>query len=342
MSLREEWYNFRMARTSVGILRGGTSSEYDLSLKSGAAMLAALPESQFDARDIFIDKRGYWHLRGAPVDAARALAQVDVVLNALHGGVGEDGTVQRILERAGVPYAGSRPQAAALSLNKIRAREALQQAGIRMPRAISFTLNNALSTGEMSHLVFSQFGPPYVVKPPQEGASMGIRFATTLLELPDLLGDVLDAYGAALVEEYIRGEEASVGIVEDFRGEELYVLPPAHVVLPLGARHLEFAHHQEGSLRHNVPSNFSHDQKQAIADLARAAHRALGLSHFSRADMILAPSYAKASKGEPHVYLLEVNAITGLYTAASFKPLLESVGSSVPEFLQHAIRLAMR
>src|SRR3989338_4458579 len=85
-----------MARTSVGILRGGTSSEYDLSLRSGAAMLAALHESQFDARDIFIDKRGYWHLRGAPVDAARALAQIDVALNALHGGVGEDGTVQRI------------------------------------------------------------------------------------------------------------------------------------------------------------------------------------------------------------------------------------------------------
>ena len=101
-----------MARTSVGILRGGTSSEYDLSLKSGAAMLAALPESQFDVRDIFIDKRGYWHLRGAPVYAARSLSQVDVVLNALHGGVGEDGTVQRILERAGVPYAGARPQAA--------------------------------------------------------------------------------------------------------------------------------------------------------------------------------------------------------------------------------------
>src|SRR3990167_8630580 len=219
-----------MARLSIGILRGGTSSEYGLSLKTGAAMLAALPEERYDARDIFVDRRGYWHLRGAPVDAARALSQIDVVLNALHGGVGEDGTVQRILERAGVPYAGARAQAAGLSLNKIRAREALQQAGVRMPRAVSFTLNNPLSTGEMSHLVFSQFGPPYVIKPPQEGASMGIRYATTLLELPDLLGDVLDAYGAALVEEFIRGEEASVGIIEDFRGEELYVLPPAHVV----------------------------------------------------------------------------------------------------------------
>lgn len=331
-----------MARTSVGILRGGTSSEYDLSLKTGAAMLGALPETHYDTRDIFIDKRGYWHLRGTPVDPTRALSQVDVVLNALHGGVGEDGTVQRILERAGVPYAGVRSHAAALSLNKVRAREMLQQAGIRMPRAVSFSLRNALTTADMSQLVFSQFGPPYVVKPAQEGASNGIRIADTLLELPDVLGDVLDAYGMALVEEYVRGQEASVGLIEDFRGEELYALPPAHVVMPLGARHLQFAHHQEGSLRHNVPSNFTHQEKQAIADLARAAHRALGLSHFSRADIILAPSYAKASKGEPRAYLLEVNAIPGLYPGASFRPMLESVGSSVPEFLAHAIRLAMR
>lgn len=322
-----------MTRTSVGILRGGTSSEYDLSLKTGAAMLAALPEDRYDTRDIFIDKRGYWHLRGAPVDAARALSQIDVVLNALHGGVGEDGTVQRILERAGVPYAGARPQAAALSLNKIRAREILQQAGVRMPHAVSFTLGNALTTGEMAQLVFSQFGPPYMVKPAQEGASTGIHMAMTLLELPDVLGDVLDAFGAALVEQYIRGQEVSIGVIEDYRGEELYALPPAHVVIPEDARFLQFEHHQEGSLRHNVPSNFSHSEKRAIADLARAAHRALGMSHFSRADMILTPRT---------VYLLEVNAIPGLYPGASFPPMLESVGSSVPEFLQHAIKLAMR
>src|SRR3989338_8932936 len=131
-----------MSRTIVGVLRGGTSSEYDLSLRTGAAMLSSLPEEKYDTRDIFIDKRGYWHLRGTPVTPARALAQVDVVLNALHGGVGEDGSVVRILERAGVPYVGARPSASAMTLNKIRAREALQKANIRMPRAVSFTLSN--------------------------------------------------------------------------------------------------------------------------------------------------------------------------------------------------------
>ena len=322
-----------MTRTSVGVLRGGTSSEYNLSLKTGAAILAALPEDRYDTRDIFIDKRGYWHLRGQPVDAARALSQIDVVLNALHGGVGEDGSVQRILARAGVPYAGSSAQGTALALNKIRAREVLQQAGIRMPRAVSFSLNNDLNTGEMARLVFSEFSPPYIVKPPSDGASAGIRVASTLLELPDAIGDVLDAFGAALVEEYVRGHDATVGVVENFRNEQLYALPPVHVVAPAGSRHILPAHHEEALLVHVVPSNFSQSEKKALVEAARAAHRALGLAHFSRADFILTP------RG---VYLLEVNAIPGLYQGAAFPPALESVGSSVREFLEHAIKLATR
>lgn len=322
---------FRMVRTSVGILRGGTSSEYNLSLKTGAAMLVALPEEKYDARDIFIDKRGYWHLRGAPVDASRALSQLDVVLNALHGGVGEDGTVQRILERAGVPYAGARPLPSGLSLNKVGARAVLQKAGVRMPRAVSFTLENDLTTGEMARMVFGQFGPPYVVKPASEGAAIGVVRVSTPLELPDALGNVLDAHGTAIVEEFIRGQEASVGILQDFRGEELYALPPARVMLPEGFDFMSPRVHEEGKLFHVVPSNFSHAEKQALADVAKTAHRALGLSHFSRADLILTPH---------GVYLLEVNTTPGLYPGASFPPMLESVGSSVCEFLEHAVRLA--
>lgn len=320
-----------MARTIVGVLRGGTSSEYPLSLKTGAAMLSALPDDRYDARDIFIDKTGLWHLRGTPVDASRALSQIDVVLNALHGGVGEDGTVQRIFERAGVAYAGADPSSAALSLNKIRAHEILQRAGVRMPRAISFSLENDLNTGEMTQAVFSQFGPPYVVKPPSDGGSSGIRVAKALLDLSDAIGDVLDAYGAVLIEEYIRGYEASVGIVENFRNEDLYALPPAHVALPEDLSFMSPRAHEEGLLRHTVPSNFSHAEKQALTEIARAAHRALGMNHFSRSDIILTP-YGPV--------LLEVNAHPGLYAGASFPHMLEAVGSSVREFLEHAIHLA--
>src|SRR3989338_2322 len=119
-----------MSRTSVGILRGGTSKEYELSLKTGASIMAALPEDRYETRDILIDKQGLWPWRGPPATPARALSQVDVVLNALHGGVGEDGTVLRMLERAGVPYAGSRALSSGLSLNKIRPPQVLQEPGI--------------------------------------------------------------------------------------------------------------------------------------------------------------------------------------------------------------------
>lgn len=322
-----------MARTIVGVLRGGASNEYPLSLKTGAAMLAALPGENYETRDIFIDRTGLWHLHGAPFDPARALAQIDVALNALHGGAGEDGTVQRILDRAGVRYPGARAGEAALALNKIRARSALLEAGVPMPRAASFSLETNLTTAEMACAVFTQFGPPYVVKPPSDGSSHGIRLARAIIDLADAIAEVLDAYGAVLVEEYMRGREAAVGLIEDFRNEDLYALPPAEVVLPLGMSFLEPRAYADASLRHLVPSHFSHEEKRAIAELAKAAHRALRMRHFSRADIILTP------RGP---MLLEVDVNPHLYDGASFPAMLDSVGSSVREFLEHAIQLARR
>lgn len=322
-----------MARTIVGVLRGGTGSEYDLSLKTGATILDSLPESDFDARDIFIDKKGMWHSRGMPASPAQALAQVDVVVSGLHGGIGEDGTVQRIIERIGLPYSGSDPLSSAIALNKIRAAKLLHHAGIKMPRSAGFVAREGMNTGEMARLVFAEFGPPYVVKPALEGASHGIEIAATIVELPNILADSLDRYGSALVEEYIPGEEASVGVIENFRNEELYALPPAHIVLPDEARILHTSHHLEGGHRHIVPSEFAHEDKRLLVEAAKQAHRALGLSDFSRSDFIV-------SKRGP--YLLEVNSLPGLHEHASLPHMLESVGSSVKDFLAHAVSLSKR
>jgi len=319
-----------MARTIVGILRGGSSSEYDSSLKSGAALLQELPEDRYDTRDIFIDRNGLWHSRGMPAEPARALSQVDVVLNALHGGAGEDGTVQRILQRMGIPYAGSGALPASISLNKIAARNVLRSAGIRIPAGISFTVRDG-TTADMAMKVFSLFPAPYVVKPPMEGSSFGIVIAETLIDLPDAIGDVLDAFGSALVEEYVLGREASVGVIENFRNEQLYTLPPAQIRIPTGSRYLTRKLISDANVDYEVPSNFTHEEKQAIADMARAAHQALGLSHFSNADIMV-------TKHGP--YLLEVNASPHLHDKAPFHHMLQSVGSSVKDFAEHAVSLA--
>ncbi|MBI4133766.1 ATP-grasp domain-containing protein [Candidatus Uhrbacteria bacterium] len=317
-------------RTVVGVLRGGTSSEYDLSLETGSAILSALPEEKYETRDILVDKSGMWHLRGTPATPARALSQVDVVLNALHGSVGEDGTVQRMLQRSGVPYAGSRALSSGLALNKIRAREVLQTADIPMPRAVSFSLDNRMNTQDMADAVFASFGPPYVVKPPMEGSSRGIEIALTIIELPDYIGDALDEYGAVLIEEYMLGDHATVGLIEDFRDEPVYALPPAYISLPEDA-YFHDPYHKSAASSYSVPSHFSHGQKKIIADMARRAHDALKLAHYSDADFVV-------TRHGP--YLLEMNTSPHLHKRAAFPHMLEAVGSSVREFLEHAISLA--
>jgi D-alanine-D-alanine ligase len=321
-----------MTRTTVGILRGGTSSEYEHSLKTGAAMMDALPDDRYDVRDLFIDKSGFWHHRGVPSDPARVLTQLDVVLNALHGGVGEDGSVQRILERSGVPFAGSRAYATAIANNKLRARESLRAAGIRMPAAFGFNISDGVSTADMSRQVFSGFGPPYVVKPGSESGDHGVRVADTIIELPDIIAEMLEMFGSVLVEEFVRGREDVAIIVDDFRGESLYAFPPAEVRLPQDSRILHASVRERAT--HIAPSTFSHDEKVEIMAIARAAHRALEMSHFSRADVMV------TSRGVP--YLLEVNATPKLHPGAPMHAMLEAVGSSVREFLEHQIMLARR
>ncbi len=322
-----------MARTTVGVLRGGTSSEYNLSLKTGARMLSELPEEKYDTRDIFIDKSGTWHLRGVPTDPGRALSQIDVVLNALHGGSGEDGTVQRILHRFGIPYAGSTPHASAVSHNKVLARDAMRKAGIRIPRGVAFSVNDDLNTAEMARAVHAQFAPPYVVKPPQEGSGYGIRIAPTVIELAHVIGDILDAYGAALVEEFMIGEQATAFILEGYRKEDLYAFPPVHTILPEGEKWIHSRIHEENLARHIAPSNFTFEDKQAIAELARQVHKALQLSHFSVVGLIL------TSRGP---FVIEVDLVPPLHHSSPLHAALESVGSSVREFLEHAIYLARR
>jgi D-alanine-D-alanine ligase len=296
-------------------------------------MMNALPEDRYDVRDIFIDKKGVWHMRGMPADPARILAQTDVMLNALHGGRGEDGSVQRILERAGVPYAGARAHAAGLSLHKGRTRELLREAGIAVPHGMSFSVDDGRTTRDMAEAVFQRIGPPYLVKPASSGSSVGVRLAPSIVELPDMLGDVLDTHGEAVVEEYIRGHEAHTGVIEGFRNEKLYTLPPVHVIAPAGAKFIDAETYAQGTATYVVPSNFTSDEKQQIEHAARAAHRALGMSHFSESNMIL-------TKRGP--VLIEVNANPALHETAAFPQALEAVGVPLSEFLEHAIRLAHR
>lgn len=320
-----------MMRTKVGILRGGTGSEADLSLKTGAAFMQALPEEDYDTRDIFIDKKGTWYVRGIPATPLTALTGLDVAVNALHGGIGEDGTVSKILERAGVPYTGSTALSSAQSLHKTRARDLLRSYGLLLPRGKTFSVHagTTVRIDDMVQSVFQSFSPPYILKPSAEGASFGILYARTVLELADMLRVMLNLFDVVIVEEYIRGQEASVGIIEDFRDEELYALPPATLGVPAGHYFMPSSVYREGMDMRVPAPELSHQTKQLLMHYAREAHKALGLEHYSKSDFIVHPA---------GIYLLEVNALPGLYENGVLPNMLETVGASVQELALHSVQ----
>lgn len=314
-------------------MRGGTTDEYDLSLKTGHAVLQALPEDKYHVRDIFIDRSGEWHVRGIPTEPVRALQQTDVVINALHGGIGEDGTVGRILEQVGVPYTGTRADTVTRLRSRFVVNELLHEAGFKTPRAVLFAVSNDMSESERAQYVFDHFGPPYIVKPPYARAGVGVRYVPTIVELAAAVTDLLDEYESALVEEFLSGDEVCTSVVEDFREQPLYVFPLTHIDVPEGHVHATFDHHRDGLITHRSPSTFSHEEKKTMERIAREVHDLLGLDHFSRISFL-------HTRGEPHV--IEVDPYPTLYEGAALPTMLSAVGSSVQEFLEHAIHLARR
>ncbi len=321
-----------MHRTCVGVLRGGTLPGYAPSLRSGAAVLQSLPEEQYDVRDILIDTDGVWNMRGLRVEPIRALQGVDVIVNALYNdGIATDGRVAEILKRAGVPYTGTRGTTASLVLNRTWMRSALSESDIKMPRAYALNQRQEMDPVEMAGRIFAEFGPPYVVKPVATGTAIGLRIVPTIQDLPAALAEMFALYDVLLVEEYTSGTRVSVGVIEGFRNESLYALPPSEFMLPEGFAIAEFDAHEHESAGHVCPWKAEHDHKQQLMRHAREVHEKLGLSHYSRSDFVVRGS---------RLYLVGVNAFPELHDTSSFRSMLDAVGAPLPLFLEHIIAAA--
>ncbi len=307
-----------MQGTVVGVLRGGPSRQHEASLATGAVMLSKLPEERFQTRDIYIDKSGAWHDRGRPTTPDRALRQLDVVLIALHGEYGEDGEVQKILQRAGVPYSGSEAFNAHVALHKLMAKARAQEAGLLTPS--SRYLDDARAIEGNVHEIIRAFSQPVVVKPVgwgPVGASVVGGYAHVLSAIEKLFAE---GAPAVLVEEYIRGPRASVAVVEGLRGEALYVLPSVESTLVGEEERLV------------CPGNFSRVAREELTRAAKLLHRSLDLRHYSESDFVVAPS---------GVYYLETSPLPRLGAGSPMALALSSVGVPLPDFLGHLVNLAL-
>jgi D-alanine-D-alanine ligase len=292
--------------------------------------MANLPVERFIARDIYIDRTGQWHDRGRASTPERILRQIDVALIGLHGEYGEDGEVQKLLERFGVPYAGSDSFGSYLALHKLMAKMRAREAGLLTPEFVH--IEREEDSEAAAHDAIRSFHQPVVVKPVGWGSSIGVSivggYAPVLAAIEALFAD---GAPSVLVEEYIRGKEATVGVVEGLRDEDLYTLPAVEIIPP-DENFFSYDAKYSGETREVCPGNFSRVASEELQRLARVMHRELGLRHYSRSDFIVAP------KG---IYYLETNTLPGLTSGSLMPRSLATVGVSLPDFLSHLVNLAL-
>lgn len=308
----------------VAVVRGGKSREAPLSLATGAAFLSAFNDQGITIVDVVVSDRGVWQAWGRPVTPDEVIAQVDVVVNAMHGEYGEDGTLQRMLELFAIPYTGSGVLGAAASLNKDLSKSIARSLGFKSPR--SKVVEPGEGWEETAKKIFDTFMQPLVIKPRSSGSSIGVRLSVGYHDLVRTLHEFALIDDVAIVEEYIPGEELTVGVVEQFRNESLYMLEPIHItkkgpIYTYREKYLDIA----------PQKIYVGGQRDTLMTQAAAIHEALNLRHYSRSDFILSP------RG---VYFLEVNALPYLGYGAPFVTALEGIGSSLPQFSRHLVDLA--
>ena len=326
----------------VGVLRGGSSPEYGVSLKTGEHILRYLREeplsNKYEAIDILIDREGVLHYKGLAIPMERLPHLVDVIINALHGYYGEDGKIQNEFEKLGLKYTGSGPFASAVGMNKVLAKEEFAKHGINAPMHIIMpswhTANTKLSLDEyvkyFTQYIFQKMPPPWVIKPVSSGSSDRVSLAKTLPVLEQILFMFSEDEDDLMVEEHIEGREVSVGIVEGLRGENLYNTPIVEIRKPKQSIFSYSHKYEEPTAR--ALGKFTEQEKQNITDTAKLVHKHLGLSQYSETDMILHPRRG--------IYVLEVNTLPGLTETSLLPYALDSVGVSMSEFIEHLIQTA--
>lgn len=323
------------SKKRIGVLRGGPSPEYEVSLNTGKFVLQNLkdlPGDQYEPVDIFVSKSGVWHEYGYEKTPEKIVKKLDGVWNAMHGTYGEDGTLQRTLEALGTPYTGSGVLASSAGMNKILTKRLFGKFCIKTPSYIVVNKEEQFHTAVDK--IFNEIPFPIVLKPANSGSSLGVFVCFNRSQLVEALHKVFAYSPNVIAEEFIQGKEATCGVVQDYRNQNVYGLLPVEVILPKNRTFYDYrAKYEDRGKEYLSPGNFSTEEMQNLKDLAVLIHTSLGLRHYSRSDFIVHPKRG--------VYALEVNTLPALSEKSSFVKSLEAVGSNIKEFLQHTLDKAL-
>jgi D-alanine-D-alanine ligase len=284
-----------MKSKKIAVLMGGLSAEREVSLESGRAVHQALLTQGYDAVAIDV---------GRDIPFVLAQEKVAAAFIALHGRYGEDGCVQGLLELIQIPYTGSGVLASALAMHKLYSKQTFTSDGILTAPFHHFR------RGEQVRLSDLSFGLPIVVKPVREGSSVGVSIVCEERQLEAALASAFRHDSEILVEQYIKGQEVQVGILDDRPIGAIEIVPKNEFY--------DFeAKYTVGGAEHIFPARLEASLYAKAQQVGLAAHKALGCSGYSRVDLLVTES------GE--CYVLEVNTLPGM-TALSLLPEIAAKG----------------
>lgn len=312
-----------MTNRHIMVLAGGLSHEREVSLRSGSRVAQALrgvgyEVSVCDADAALLD----WIAKHQP----------DAAVIALHGGRGENGSIQTLLEMLHTPFVGTESAPCRLSWDKATAKELMRRAGFSTPRWVT-----------LSHTAFRDFGAaglvaalgaelslPLIVKPLTGGSALGATLVHDVAELPAALVSSF-AYGElVLVEEFVHGTEVAVSVIDE--GDGPVALPAVEIVAP-GEVFDYDARYTAGMTTYHTPARLDGEVAAALGAVAVSAHRTLGLRDVSRTDAIVA--------ADGTVWFLEVNVSPGLTETSMLPMAVSAVGRSVGDVYSSLIESAI-
>ena len=351
------------------VLYGGQSGEHEISIRSAASVLSQLDPARYSIVPVYIDPGGRWFpqtlqtletpsryslpegpqtgadlsgvLLHAPGELTARLVQpllanpasiaVDVVLPVLHGTLGEDGTLQGLMEMAQLPYVGCGVLASALAMDKVFAKRMLAQAGL--PVVPYRVIHSPAQLARMVDELRSELGLPLFVKPANAGSSLGVHRVVELGQLEEAVRDALQYDTKVLIEKAVVAREIELAVLEGDHGEIQVSIPgevePTHDFYSYQAKYID-----ELGARLLIPAPLSPTQTREAQELARAAFMAIGGEGMARVDLFL-------DKTTTNFFVNELNTLPGFTSISMYPKLWEASGLSTSDLLDTLIRRAI-
>ena len=329
-----------MAGLSVAVLAGGRSSEHDVSLASGAAVVAGLAEAGHQPTLIEVDRKGVWRQDGQALTLTpgTGIGGVDIAFPVLHGPFGEDGIAQGLLEALGVPYVGSGVFASALCNDKLRTKQLLTVAGFDQVASVQVTDSDWSSGRDDLEQKIAAIGWPVWVKPARLGSSVGISRVDSAVKLGEAIAAALAYDPRVIVEQSSPGREIEVSVIERLSQSgtfELVTSPPGEIALP-GAGPDDWYDYERkyeaGGMQLRVPAELDEGTSEAVRSTAAEAFAATGCSGYARVDCFV--------DGD-RILINEINTAPGFTSTSVFAQLFASDGVTYPDLLDELVRTAL-